>query len=131
MNLPSIPVYPKGFRLNAHRVIPVESDAMEPLMKAGDFLFVAQCSQFEFDGIYIVDDGYGGEDVYRVTGIGGSVILSRDNPLYGKQEMTRTQFAAAVTGMVIGRCEVLDHQAFRDLIEAGFSRRSVDGETPG
>ena len=95
------------------RLIPVESDTMEPTLYCRDAVFMVPVDSFQGHGIYgieVLDH----MELYRVQAIAGGYQMSRDNPNYPPCDVTRAQFESFVLGKVSALCKVLDH----DLIAA-------------
>lgn len=97
-------VSPESVLSGRFRVHPVMGDEMEPTLRGGrDYVLTAPVTNFEGEGIYLIDVGFGIE-LYRVTnmlGPAGELVLSRENPLYGSHLVARKRFNEAVVGIVV------------------------------
>lgn len=110
MAMASIPEIAIPFTKRVPRIVPVKDDTMEPTIRRGDFLFVVPVDKFQYDSIYVLDNG-GCHRTYRVTGLKDK-ILSLDNPRYSSCTISREQFNADVTGLVVGHLRVIDGRYF-------------------
>lgn len=107
---------PENVLSGRFRVHPVLGDEMEPTLRGGrDYVLTAPVTNYEGEGIYLVDVGVGIE-LFRVTntlGPAGELLLTRENPHYPPHRLARRQFCDAVVGIVVADIRTRDERFLR------------------
>lgn len=108
----------EAVRSDRLRILPVDSDAMEPTLGARDFVLVAPVDRFAFDGLYVLDDRIGTSVVRARRRIGGEIVISRDNPLYDQGTvMTQAAFDEIVLAVVVADVKVRAPHLLRQAMD--------------
>jgi len=113
---PAIPaenVLSDRFRIHA-----VMSDAMEPTLRGNrDYALIAPVQSYQGEGIYLIDNGFGG-DLVRVTNVLTGLCVSKDNPLYRHNVVVdREKFNEAVLGIVVADIKPRDERFLREACQ--------------
>ena len=107
------PIPAENVLSNKLRVHQVNSDAMEPAFGIRDYVLIAPITNYQGEGIYLIDDGFGADRV-RVTNMLTSLRLTKDNPLYkGETYVDRDRFNEAVLGIVVADIKMRDERFLR------------------
>lgn len=90
----------------------VPSDAMEPTLRSQwDHVLVRPCTRYEGEGIYLLQDLFGGRKLTRassVLGGPGHILLHVDNKHYGEHLVPRAAFEDTVLAIVVADVKVRD-----------------------
>ncbi len=104
--MPALQITARIEDLSRGRLLPVETDAMEPTLAERGYAVVAPCDRVAADAVYVLM--YGGETIIRRCQmlIDGSVRLMLDNPKYaaGLDVIPRATVDDMVLGRVVGAC---------------------------
>jgi hypothetical protein len=103
----------------------VPSDAMEPTLRSQwDHVLVRTSTSYEGEGIYLLQDLFGGRKLARassVLGGPGHILLHVDNKHYGEHLVPREAFEDNVLAIVVADVKVRDA---RLLMAAPASREA-------
>lgn len=94
------------------RLFPLVGDAYAPALTGGDMVMVAATDRFLYDATYLLDFGEG-EAPYVAGRCAGGVSVRHPNPIYARHQVTKDEFAAAVTAIVVAEVKVKDEQLIR------------------
>lgn len=87
------------------RMMPVESDSMQPTLRIGDAVGVMPCDRYEGEGVYVLMD-YGAVFLRRVQSRGrGDIHLYCDNKVYPAEDISVDRFKELVVGRVHVFCQ--------------------------
>ena len=123
MNLTALPQpIPAGAVYSDHlRIEPVISDAMAPTLSCQDFVLCMPTTEFQGDGIYLIDM-HGAKVLQRATlqyDGSGSVRLSSDNSAcVASWIVSRDKFESVVLAVVVADVKVRD----QELLRSAYSR---------
>lgn len=100
------------------RLFRLVGDAYEPALRGGDMVMVSETDHFLYDATYLLDFG-DGEAPYIVGRAASGFSIRHPNPLYSRHSLSRDEFTAAVTAIVVAEVRVRDEW----LIRATAQRR--------
>lgn len=108
-------VAPEEVLSSRFRVHAVTGDAMEPTFRAGrDYALLAPVTEYEGEGIYLVDVGFR-LDLFRVSNTfdgRGGLLLSQEKR--GRAiHLSREEFRALVVGIVVADIRTRDERFLR------------------
>lgn len=97
------------------RVFPIDCDSMEPTLKRGGYALVAPCSDYNGEGLYVLDNGIG-TAIYRVAKSApfreSTIFLLSDNSRYKRHEVSLEWFRGAVLAQVAAKVEIMNSAVF-------------------
>lgn len=86
------------------RLVPVDTDAMEPTLRKGDAVAVVPATTLTADGLYVLDHS-GAPRIYRCQAdFRGGVHLLSDNKVYPTDHVPMDTFTAALLGKAVMTC---------------------------
>ncbi|WP_428028803.1 hypothetical protein [Ancylobacter sp.] len=104
----------------------VPSDAMEPTLRSQwDHVLVRPCTRYEGEGIYLLQDVFGGRKLTRassVLGGPGHILLHVDNKHYGEHLVPREAFEDNVLAIVVADVKVRDARLLSQVQRHGEVR---------
>lgn len=104
----------------------VPSDAMEPTLRSQwDHVLVRPCTRYEGEGIYLLQDVFGGRKLTRassVLGGPGHILLHVDNKHYGEHLVPREAFEDNVLAIVVADVKVRDARLLSQVQHHGEVR---------
>lgn len=104
------------------RLYTIVGNACEPELRGRDMLMVATVDRHLYDGDYLLDFGYG-EAPYRASGTGATIHVRHLNPLYGRFDLSRAEFNAAVRAIIVAQVRVKDHELMKSAYLGRAERR--------
>jgi phage repressor protein C with HTH and peptisase S24 domain len=116
MELFPTPVRPDAFQSSRVRLHRVESDNMEPTLRARwDYVVCAPTDRYDGEGLYLFDI-MGAVCIYRCqSGGDGKLMQLSDNKHYATHIVSPEQFATTVLAKVVADVKVRDDHALRTL----------------
>ncbi|WP_425106509.1 hypothetical protein [Ancylobacter sp.] len=104
----------------------VPSDTMEPTLRSQwDHVLVRPCTRYEGEGIYLLQDVFGGRKLARassVLGGPGHILLHVDNNHYGEHLVPREAFEDNVLAIVVADVKVRDARLLSQVQRHGEVR---------
>ena len=99
------------------RLVPVDSDTMEPTFRKGDAVAVIPADSYSYEGVYAVDN-HGRIQLYRVDclHVDQGIRMSSDNERYTGHTVSLEDFNRIVIGKAIMHMQVMDPVAMRRLV---------------
>jgi hypothetical protein len=109
---------------------PIKGNYMEPTLRGGrDFILVAPIGGYDYDGIYLFDDG----SIHRADrGPGRTVALWGDNPAYRRHIVDLDWFNDHVVAKAVGELKMsmwpheVEQLVRADQRKASTNRRTLD-----
>ncbi|MFT0862288.1 hypothetical protein [Ancylobacter sp. G4_0304] len=103
-----------ALRSSRLRLEMVPSDTMEPTLRSRwDHVLVQPCTGYEGEGLYLLQDTFGGWKLTRASstlGGKGQLLLYVDNKHYGEHLVPRDWFDENVVGIVVADIKIRDHR---------------------
>jgi len=98
------------------RPFELKGDAYEPELRGGSFLMVAPASRHHYDGDYLLDFGDGEAPFRAAICSNGQIEVWHPNPRYSRWRLSRAEFEAAVTAIVVAEVKVKDERRIRQAV---------------